>query len=253
MGYLIEELGINSAFYIFGISVASFILIASFTKVDTTEDNEREPLLDPLKQQPANKGFYTMDPNSDNFQSNNNNVTDDNTVLDDSHRLSIATSHADTLMIESEQNTNYLNLSRTRTSIVARDVQDEASMLLDQQEESGGLPPLGLALSHIPTLDTSLAAIANIMEEHEMGVSLKSIVFGSIKVWTFLCMSLLFGVFYSMIAQFLFLFLKQDLELDSSVIGWTGPLGGVMEVSTFYVSRMVLEEKHRRLFSLTSK
>lgn len=243
VGYFIQQLGINSAFYIFGVSVLSFILIASFTKVTPAvkdlNDHEREPLLD-SQQKPGTKGFYTMDPHGeeDIFHSNN---TEDVPATDDliggGHRLSIASSHADTLMIEGEQNSNYLSLARTATSVVARDVVDEANLLLDQQDH---LPPLGLALSHIPTLDTSLAAIANIVEEEEIGISLKSTIFGSTKVWTFLLMTLLFGVFYSMIAQFLFLFLKQNLELDSSVIGWTGPLGGVTEVSTFYVSRMVI-------------
>lgn len=239
MGYFIQKLGINSAFYIFGVSVLGFILIAFVTKVTPSEkENEREPLLD--SQKPA-KGFYTMDPNTEEYP--NTTATEEEEApqpdfVDDHHRLSIASSHADTLMIESEHNSNYLHLSRTATSAVARDVQDEASLLLDQQDH---LPPLGLALSHIPTIDTSLAAIANIVEEEEISTSLKSTIFGSTKVWTFLLMTLLFGVFYSMIAQFLFLFLKQDLELDSSIIGWTGPLGGVTEVSTFYVSRMLLK------------
>jgi hypothetical protein len=218
VGYFIGIYGINSAFYIFGISVIGFIAIALCTTVDsdglTNANAERDPL---LLTQTKTKGFYTTDPVEEYYDSN-------------MRRSSTTSSHANTLLIDGEH--SLLNLQRTVTSAAALDVQDESELLLEQMDS---LPPLGLALSHIPTLDTSLAAFASLPTEE----SLKNTIFGSVKVWTFLVMTLLFGVFYSMVAQFLFLFLKQDLELDASVIGWTGPLGGITEVSTFYVSRIV--------------
>ncbi|KAL7329335.1 hypothetical protein PS15p_207451 [Mucor circinelloides] len=236
VGYFIGQFGINCAFYIFGASVMGFIAIALCTSVvssaqENMVDGEREPLLITQGNKKSVKGFYTTDPNTDM-------MLDLDVPSSNMRRLSSTTSsHANTLLLDNEH--NLLNLQRTVTSQAARDVYDESSLLLDQMDS---LPPLGLALSHIPTVDTSLAAFASIMDEeerHELSVSLKTTIFGSVKVWTFLLMTLLFGVFYSMVAQFLFLFLKQDLELSSSIIGWTGPLGGVTEVSTFYVSRMV--------------
>lgn len=168
------------------------------------------------------KRFYSTDPTSDDFDNSMRRVH------------STTSSQANTLLIDGEH--SLLNLQRTVTSAAAQDVQDESELLLEQMDN---LPPLGLALSHIPTIDTSLTAFAGMAVEDEIS-SLKSTIFGSVKVWTFLLMTLLFGVFYSMVAQFLFLFLKQDLELDASVIGWTGPIGGITEVSTFYVSRIVI-------------
>ncbi|KAI9487862.1 MAG: major facilitator superfamily domain-containing protein [Benjaminiella poitrasii] len=207
VGYFIKLFGINYAFYVFGISVFGFIVISLCTKIapDNGAQGEREPLL----------------------------------ITQNIRRLSSTTSsHANTLLLDSDH--NLLNLQRTVTSLAARDVQDEANALLDQVD---GLPSLGLTLSHIPTIDTSLAAFANIADDEEdLGPSLRNTIFKSTKVWTFLLMALLFGVFYSMIAQFLFLFLSQDLKLDASVIGWTGPLGGITEVLTFYVSRILLKK-----------
>lgn len=240
VGYVIAQFGINCAFYIFGGSVIGFIAIALYTNVTDQDssltnvitDGERDPLLITQGKNKSIKGFYTTDPNIDS------NDMDFDVPSSNIRRVtSTASSHAHTLILDNEQ--NLLNLQRTVTSIAARDVYDEVNVLLDQMDS---LPPLGLALSHIPTVDTSLAAFATILDEQErqeMSASLKNTIFGSTKVWTFLLMTLLFGVFYSMVAQFLFLFLKQDLELSSSVIGWTGPLGGITEVSTFYVSRLV--------------
>lgn len=228
MGYFIGLYGINCAFYIFGICVIGFIVIALGTRVPGDSlviESERDSLLNTPR-----KGYYNYSPSAEN----NNEYLPDNI-----RRIgSTTSSHANTLLMDNEH--NLLNLQRTITSMAARDVHDEASLLLDQMDS---LPPLGLALSHIPSVDTSLAAFASIGAEHDaldtIEESLKQTIFGSVKVWTFLLMTLFFGIFYSMVAQFLFLFLKQDLELDASVIGWTGPIGGITEVSTFYVSRLV--------------
>jgi hypothetical protein len=238
VGYFIGLFGINCAFYIFGISVIGFISIALYTRVvpvslTTTDLEERDPLL--ITQ--SKKGYYNYPPDED--INDPNNITNNNNtefVTENMRRYSTASSHANTLLIDNEQ--SLLSLQRTATSLAARDVHDEANLLLDQMDN---LPPLGLALSHIPTVDTSLAAFASIGQQNEEieQENLKNTIFASPKVWTFLLMTLFFGVFYSMVAQFLFLFLKQDLELNASVIGWTGPIGGITEVSTFYVSRLV--------------
>ncbi|KAI7907315.1 uncharacterized protein BX663DRAFT_495501 [Cokeromyces recurvatus] len=248
-GYFINLFGINYVFYIFGISVIGFILISLCTTVvsndnhhttatATTEnlrmhlDEEQGPLLSTAQNNNRiAKGYYTIDPIEDYYDSSTSSSNHD------IRRLSTTTSsHVNALLIGNDHH-HLLNLQRTITSQAARDVHDEANILLDQTH---GLPSLGLALSHIPTVDTSLTAFANINNEEDyIGLSLRNTIFKSAKVWTFLLMTLLFGVFYSMIAQFLFLFLSQDLKLEPSVIGWTGPLGGITEVSTFYVSRIV--------------
>lgn len=224
VGYFIGQFGIDCAFYIFGISVIGFITIALGTRVPHGDSLATEDEMDPLFITPT-KGHYNYSPSTDN---------------ENIRRINSSTSsHANTLLIDNEQ--SLLNLQRTVTSIAARDVHDEANLILDQMDDT--LPPLGLTLSHIPTLDTSLAAFASIVchDSNDLMTeeSLKDTIFASPKVWSFLLMTLFFGIFYSMVAQFLFLFLKQDLELDSSVIGWTGPIGGITEVSTFYVSRLV--------------
>lgn len=189
--------------------------------LSTTVGEERDPLIN----EAPRKGYYNYSPND-----NNNNIDD----FENMRRVSSTTSsHANTVLIDNEQ--SLLNLQRTVTSIALRDVQEEADVLLEQMDS---LPPLGLALSHIPTVDTSLAVFANEVADEERE-NLKTIIFASPKVWTFLLMTLFFGIFYSMVAQFLFLFLKQDLNLNPAIIGWTGPIGGVTEVSTFYVSRLV--------------
>lgn len=229
MGHFIGLFGIDCAFYIFGISVIGFTTIAIGTQVPHDGSLTTHDELDPLYITPT-KGYYTYSPD---------------TETEIIRRMDSSTSHANTLLIDSEQ--SLLNLQRTVTSIAARDVHDEANLILDQMDDNT-LPPLGLTLSHIPTLDTSLAAFASIgchdsNESTTEEESLRDTIFASPKVWSFLLMTLFFGIFYSMVAQFLFLFLKQDLDLDSSVIGWTGPIGGLTEVSTFYVSRLVRKER----------
>ncbi|KAI8337376.1 major facilitator superfamily domain-containing protein [Choanephora cucurbitarum] len=223
VGYLIGQFGINYAFYIFGISVIAFISTSLFTKITT------------------HTRFYTIDPTNMNDA---NRVEHNQYISSNMQRMtSRASSHANTLLIEGGEH-DLLNLQRTITSLAARDVQDEANLMLDQMNN---LPPLGLALSHIPTVDTSLAVFANIVEEPELlevGPSLKSTILSSPRVWTFLLMTLLFGVFYSMIAQFLFLFLKQDLKLDSSIIVTVAHL-------TIFLRNFVYEMLHPGQISTT--
>lgn len=248
VGYFIGLFGINCAFYIFGVSVCGFISIALFTRVvpAVTSEEERDPLLTSTTTQ-QKKGHYNYPPDQDHINDVPGEILPENPdflqTAENIRRYSSTTSsHANTLLIGDENNS--LSLYRTATSLAARSVQDEANLLLDQMEDQHHLPPLGLALSHIPTIDTSLAAFASIGQQPQEDIvaeeeNLKNTIFASPKVWTFLLMTLFFGVHYSMVAQFLFLFLKQDLELDASVIGWTGPIGGITEVSTFYVSRLV--------------
>lgn len=128
--------------------------------------------------------------------------------------------------------TNTLHLTTT-TTMMAMSVQMEADQEL---HATSTMPSLGLVISYIPTLDTSLSALGTI---HDGGVDLpEPSILKTILVYTFLLSILLYGLAHSMISQFLFLLLK-DLGMDASMMGWTGPIGGVAEVLTFWMSRKV--------------
>jgi hypothetical protein len=142
-------------------------------------------------------------------------------------------------------NTEYLgdenaNLYQT-TSVAALDVQMEANELLtnilSNDNRPVTFPPLGLALSNVPTIDTSLsafAAVGNPGSDAPEKSTLKNCV-----VQTFLVSVLLFGIAYSMICQFLFL-LFRDLGMDASLMGLIGPIGGIAEVVTFWLFKQVI-------------
>lgn len=161
-------------------------------------------------------------------------------------------SFANTLYLTDDQTqfNHLLTNTRSTTSMMALDAQIEANQeLLLQRQES--YPSLGLVLSYIPSLDTSLSAFALLgqqsegqqqQQQHEDNISIiipdKSIL-KSLHVCTFMTSVLLYGIAHSMISQFLFLLLK-DLGMSSSTMGWTGPIGGAAEMMTFWISRQVM-------------
>ncbi|KAI7882706.1 MFS general substrate transporter [Lichtheimia hyalospora FSU 10163] len=61
------------------------------------------------------------------------------------------------------------------------------------------------------------------------------------RVLCFLITTLLFGVVLSMIVNFLFLFLSDDLHTPASWIGWTGPLQALTELLCFCFSKQMME------------
>lgn len=152
------------------------------------------------------------------------------------------------------------------TSLMALDVQMEANNELEQQLEQQhrrrnsststrysfpqAPPPLGLVLSYIPTIDTSLSVFSALLvsngtnlEEAEEGDNIGIIlpdksILKSLLVYTFMISILLYGIAHSMISQFLFLLLK-TLGMNPFIIGLTGPIGGMAEVMTFRFSRQV--------------
>lgn len=160
-------------------------------------------------------------------------------------------SFANTLYLTDDQTqfNHLLTNTRSTTSMMALDAQIEANQeLLLQRQES--YPSLGLVLSYIPSIDTSLSAFALLgqqsegqqQQQHEDNMSIiipdKSIL-KSLHVCTFMTSILLYGIAHSMISQFLFLLLK-DLGMSSSTMGWTGPIGGAAEMMTFWISRQVI-------------
>ncbi|KAI8983709.1 major facilitator superfamily domain-containing protein [Pilobolus umbonatus] len=242
VGYLIGLLGINNAFYLFGISVTAFLCVSSSTTVvnqarNIDDPDEYEPLMSPPNRV---KGYYLGYPADgesphpiDEENNTLRNDTNTDTFASDLRPCdSIASSQVNTIYYSYDH--SHLLHPQITTSNVVQDVQEESNMLLEHQT----FPSLGLVLSNIPTVDTSLAVLQTIDEHPGL---LSQIIFGSPRIYTFLCMALLFGISYSMVAQFLFLFLKNELHIAPTLIGWTGPIGGVTEVGTFYVSRILLK------------
>ncbi|KAI9271700.1 major facilitator superfamily domain-containing protein [Phascolomyces articulosus] len=278
VGVWIGIYGINVAFYVFGIGVTLFAILSLFTKFPPNEDslhpqrtndtnnthpnedgddeenehhtpnhlaNIRQPLL--RKQLSLNRPYNAI---MTTTAENNNPTTPASYFSQLTHARSIgnevdAFPRRDSLA--SYANTEYdvdefddeqgRRLGLLRTATTAMDVQNEASQRIANMDH---LPPLGLALSNIPTVDTTLAAFADLGRPESKAPEKSTL--KNPRVWSFLLMMMLFGVSYSMIAQFLFLFLRNDMGIESSLIGWTGPIGGVAEVSTFWISNKLLEE-----------
>ncbi|KAG0171261.1 hypothetical protein DFQ28_002506 [Apophysomyces sp. BC1034] len=263
VGLLIDFCGINMAFYVFAAGVTMFVSISLFMHLGTgdisehmtiPEEDEREPLL----HKPTNYAIpgqpnmttaaaaATSAPLSSSFRSALSHVPTNGSNAEESmvpRRDSLATHHLYPFYTNSvhEYDSNLPMLKET-TSIAALDVQMEANDLLSHLDH---MPSLGLVLSNIPSIDTSLA-VFGVIGQPETQTPERSTL-GTRRVWTFLLTMMFFGVGYSMVAQFLFLYLRNDLGMQSNMIGWTGPLGGIAEVSTFYVSRQLFER-----FSVTS-
>lgn len=258
VGLWIGYAGINVAFYVFAFGVVSFAILAVFIRFPSTEtmgaatmdhdlqhedetESQRQPL---LRGGPMSINRYTTDqqqaPMASSFLTALTNAVTgsssynaDHNYVDDLPRRDSTASYANTELLD-EYDGRALNLLCTTTTGAAMDAQMEATQRIANMDH---LPPLGLVLSTIPTVETTLAAFADLGRPESkpiQGSTLKSR-----RVWTFLLTMLLFGISYSMIAQFLFLFLRNDLGMGSSLIGWTGPIGGVAEVTTFWISNKV--------------
>lgn len=232
-------MGIGISFAVFLVGLAIFVVLSLFVRFDyqmmnittnngsrrmtryDTDDGsnvgERSSLLTG-KSTTAAGGNYLYNPTS---------TSEPVWLQDDTRRNSSSTT-----IHRRDSNTNTLRLTTT-TTVMAMSVQMEADQEL---QATSTLPSLGLAISYIPTLDTSLSALGTI---HDGGGDLpEPSIIKTILVYTFLISILLYGLAHSMISQFLFLLLK-DLGMDASMMGWTGPIGGVAEVLTFWMSRKV--------------
>lgn len=265
VGLWISKAGIQVAFYVFAVGVASFAILALFTRFPPSADeyleeqqnewideyNEQARLRDPIAISARYGSTSQHQPPmaASSFMTAVSRVLSIGSTSENNHhhqqpyyhhyveegipaRRNSTVSHANTEWMEDDEGTTAgrLRLLRTATS-VAQDTQMEASQRIANLDH---MPSLGLALSNIPTVDTSLAAFADAESKAPPKSSLLAP-----RVCTFLVTMLLYGISYSMIAQFLFLFLRNDLGIDSALIGWTGPIGGVAEVSTFWISNKV--------------
>ncbi|KAH8547743.1 major facilitator superfamily domain-containing protein [Umbelopsis sp. PMI_123] len=239
VGLLISATGNNLsvAFYVFTAGTILFIALSLVSKVesndynlmDDDQDQDTRPLL--KNSLASNYGWppdQPADSEDDDIQSS---VIPHHFVDRRDSRISFA----NTVLSDEHGPRTSLRLHRTSTS-VARDVHLEASELMESLDR---IPSLGLALSHIPSMESSLAFLIPHPEEDIVVPPSSSL--KSRKVVTFLLSMLIFGVSFSMINQFLFLFLHNDLGVDSSILGWTGPVGGVTEVLTFWVSKQLFD------------
>lgn len=258
MGLWVGVSGIEASFYIFAAGVTVFAILALFTRFPpisasqrpgdrptTTADESNEPEDEERRRLLASKRQNIIPPNYDphNYQSTASSFF---TAL--SNARSVSSMNDGTNYVEeglprhdsfaSYANTEFLDehddLIRTATSFAAQDVQMEASQRIANLDH---LPSLGLALSQIPTLDTSLAVFAD-LGKPETRPPQKSTL-RQPRVWSFLITTMLYGISYSMISQLLFLFFRNHLGMESSLMGWTGPIGGIAEVSTFWLSNKV--------------
>ncbi|EPB92134.1 hypothetical protein HMPREF1544_00959 [Mucor circinelloides 1006PhL] len=241
VGILISHMGIGISFAVFLVGLALFVVLSLFVRFDyqmmnittnngsrrmtryDTDDGsnvgERSSLLTG-KSTTVTGGNYLYNPTS---------TSEPVWLQDDTRRNSSSTT-----IHRRDSNTNTLRLTTT-TTVMAMSVQMEADQEL---QATSTLPSLGLAISYIPTLDTSLSALGTI---HDGGGDLpEPSIIKTILVYTFLISILLYGLAHSMISQFLFLLLK-DLGMDASMMGWTGPIGGVAEVLTFWMSRKLFD------------
>ncbi|SAM08535.1 hypothetical protein [Absidia glauca] len=138
---------------------------------------------------------------------------------------------ANTLLLDDEDAGH--PLLHTTTTTAAMDAQYEASLVISNLVGQEDYPSIGLVLSHIPTVETSLAAFGL---DRQPSTALKSF-----RVQSYLLMVLFFALGYSMISQFLFLIYKNDLGMNPSLMGLTGPLGGCAEVMTFWMSKKLFD------------
>ncbi|CAO3586562.1 unnamed protein product [Absidia cylindrospora] len=287
VGIMVSALGIRSSFYLFGVGMVCLILFCMMMRFDNdgtmkTMDDEQQRLLsksevrgnyayNPQHQQSGD----VMEEEDEDQQSRRSSILSNHTSYapppffsqyqqqqqSSIWRRNSTASHANTLLLEDDvidddassrrgpPHPLLYTLTATSTMYAAMDAQYEASQVLSNMDQQD-YPSIGLALSHIPTVETSLAAFSLIGQQDGLGgpvLSLKKSSLKSLRVQTFLMMVLLFGLSYSMISQFLFLIYRNDLGMKPSLMGLTGPLAGVAEVTAFWLSKKLFDR-----FSVTT-
>ena len=222
---------LDMLFWVFAASTVGFMVCSAITKVDesSTLDEEQQRLLDdnmPAMASTNSRHVHHLHHPTTLYQSLSRHDTDD----DDDH-LSYTTA------LETYQQQRLLKLTTT-TSIVsmARTLREEANDALECCSSSINNNNLGLAVSRVMSVEHT----AGIMAEDSDSVQMPSTsTFRSPRVFGYLITTLLCGVVLSIIVNFLFLFLSDNLHMPASWIGWTGPLGGLTELFSFFYSKQV--------------
>ncbi|KAI8339422.1 major facilitator superfamily domain-containing protein [Chlamydoabsidia padenii] len=272
VGMMISSTGVRSSFYLFGAGTVCLITCCLLTRFDNggeqdTITEEQQTLINKSEV----RGNYAYNPQPQHQQQESSNYMDDdrqsrrssiitnNTgyvpppffgqTLPSDHsgiwRRDSVTSHANTLYLDDEESRRYHQLLQTITSsttYAAMNTQLEANQVMSNLPQDE-YPSIGLALSHIPTVEASLAAFSLVGQQTPDGLnlSIEKSSLKSLRVQTFLLMVLLFGLAYSMIGQFLFLIYRNDLGMNPSYMGLTGPLAGFAEVITFWLSKKLFD------------
>lgn len=225
---------LDMLFWVFAACTVGFMICSAITDVEEPAipalDEEQQRLLDGNNMPPmVNTNSRHMHPLHNPvtlYQSLSRHDTDD----DDDH-LSYTTA------LETYQQQRLLKLTTT-TSIVsmARTLREEANDALECSPSSFNNNNLGLAVSRVMSVEHT----AGIMADDSDSVQVPSTsTFRSPRVFGYLITTLLFGVVLSIIVNFLFLFLSDNLHMPASWIGWTGPLGGLTELLAFFYSKQV--------------
>lgn len=223
---------LDMLFWVFAASTVGFMICSAITNVEEPTipslDEEQQRLLDnnmPPMVNTNSRHMQQLHHPITLYQSLSRHETDD----DDDH-LSYTTA------LETYQQQRLLKLTTT-TSIVsiARTLREEANDALEGCSSSIN-NNLGLAVSRVMSVEHT----AGIMAGDSDSVQLPSTsTFRSPRVFCYLITTLLFGVVLSIIVNFLFLFLSDNLHMPASWIGWTGPLGGLTELFSFFYSKQV--------------
>ncbi|KAI8641084.1 major facilitator superfamily domain-containing protein [Parasitella parasitica] len=235
VGLLISQKGIWVPFAVFSVGLMAFVTLSLFISFDqqmitatTNNGSRRINSSDDLNEEERSSLLTGKSTAGGNYLYNPASTSEPTWLQDTRRNSSTTTIHRR----DSIANTLYLTHT---TSGMAMSVQMEADQEL---HVTSTMPSLGLVISYIPTLDTSLSALGTI---HDGGGDLpEPSILKTILVYTFLLSILLYGLAHSMISQFLFLLLR-DLGMEPSLMGWTGPIGGVAEVITFWFSRKLFD------------
>ncbi|KAI8333710.1 major facilitator superfamily domain-containing protein [Chlamydoabsidia padenii] len=236
VGIMVSTVGIQSSFDLFGIGMVLLLGFCLMIRFDT--NLEQQPLLGKSEV----RGNYAYNPQQ---ASSGDTIEEDrqsrrSSIISQQHqpqdqvtfRRDSVASRTNTLLLSDEEDSRHPLLHTiTTTTWAAMDAQHEASQVISNLGQED-YPSIGLVLSHIPTVETSLAAF---------GLDRTSTALKSFRVQSYLLMILFFALGYSMISQFLFLIYRNDLGMNPSLMGLTGPLGGCAEVLTFWLSKKLFD------------
>ncbi|KAI9253911.1 major facilitator superfamily domain-containing protein [Phascolomyces articulosus] len=246
VGVLMDITGsLDAIFWVFGGSTIAFIVCA--LKANITEASDQ---LSELQKHGSNPRLYPPsimeDMESDPKQ----------TLLSrcnhQQHEEEKSLQYNDSNSYQTISTTIKLSKPKSRHSILstAHTLREDA----DGQLDNSSSVDLSLVISPVTSLEHSMGV--GILASGERGESSSSSggsdhgithskaspnLFKSPRVLCFLTTTLLFGIVLSMIVNFLFLFLSQNLHTPASWIGWTGPLGGLTELLCFCFSKQMTE------------
>ncbi|KAI7899845.1 major facilitator superfamily domain-containing protein [Cokeromyces recurvatus] len=142
--------------------------------------------------------------------------------------------------ISSDVNNGHQYVELFKSSSIASSGHNTIREEADNTLDALGYPDLGLSISRIASVDPSI--VDGLKNIHTEGLPTAKNAIRSIRVLTFLTTALFFGLVLSIIVNFLFLFLSQDLHMPASWIGWTGLVTGITELLSFCFSKQLTEK-----------